>query len=149
MSNFETGENYFTTNGNIVKLLQKNERTYLVSPTNDPKRTFHVLHEELFMHPAGNALPKEAVTSNLRKPQVARSVLVEVKHIPEHYDIRINGLSIDKYSDDELFSWIQDIEAEMAELEKITNRPLVLAKLLDDKRRAILDIVAWMNGNRK
>lgn len=148
MNNFQTGENYFTASGNIVKLLQKNERTYLVSLTKDPKRTFHILHEELFMHPVGNAEPLD-----LRKkaPMLSpdKSVLVEVKHVPEHYDVRINGTSIDKYSDEELFGVIASIEEEMVVLGRICNKPLALAQLLDDKRRAILDIVAWMNGNRK
>jgi len=72
-------------------------------------------------------------------------VLVDIKHIPEHYDIRINNTSIDKYSDEELFGIIEGIEAEMAKLERITNRPIALAKLLDDKRTSIQHIIAWMN----
>lgn len=81
----------------------------------------------------------------LRKPSIKQCVLVDIEHIPEHYDIRINNISIDKYSNEELFSWIADIEAEMMELERINNRPIALAKLLDDKRTSIQHIIAWMN----
>lgn len=94
-------------------------------------------------------VPAYAPSVDLRKPAAAASVLVDIKHVPEHYDICINGYSIDKYSDEELFDLIAAIEAEMAKLEQIVNKPMALARFLDEKSTSINRICAWMNSRKE